>query len=1714
MKYKYLELINKGLDVNKLPKELQDSISDIQTLSDNGETDDADAHELDEVIYPEIEKYLTEITVETIETEPIKIIDNKSLFVSGNFYKNNPEKVLGEYEETSGRFGKVMVLKGTIKDVERIDADLDFSFLNKEKQTGMSQTEIPAEKEIEKPETQDHVESIFKKGSDNVTKKTIFKSKAKKDIAVEEPTKAELQSFEEIFSQYNKDITEEELKVFIWYKEKIGQPLSQKWYDLADTSAAMMGEANINEWVTKGFLYYYNGELLPAFLYLAENIYDKMNRLVSVDEEGTKSGQDKEYIINTYGQSVYDNQLSELRKKHDEIYQRRIIIKGAGADDGLILIPNSNFAKTFFIKTFIDEQPFKWKMIKRADGYGKLDWQHTEFLHYRDKHTFEKLNLTEAFMLWLVKNSGEIEYKKNISYSEIIKVYILQGKRPAVRKGEDEAAAKAQWERTQAKAKSEGDRLFGIFLDTMLTANDKLRLEMLWNRKFNGYLPVNYNKVPVALEIAKTFRGEPFEIKSEKLDAIRFLFVNGSGCLAYDVGVGKTVASVFVIEQFIEAGYCHRPFIVCPNQTYRQWIMEIKNALPQRKINDLYNLRGEFAEQLQDENQQIMKVESGSISVMTYEGFEMLGFNQSTQAQVMTSLYDILNQGGAEEQASEKQKEGFFERLEKMMGKGLKGGIINVEDLGFDFACYDEAHAMKKVFTTVKGEAEEQDDENKKQKRGKTQYKIQSGVPSTTALKGFMISQYILRNNHYRNVLLLTATPFTNSPLEIFSMLALIAYKKLQDTDLNNISNFFDNYIGVSSELVINAKLQPQYRQVIKGFQNLPSLQSLIKRFFDYKSGEDIKTLIRPNKIVLPLTQKMVDGNIYKLSEDERIDTFIPLSPSQQIMMDKIKLYAEGKIKEAGLGFVDVGLLTEEEEDEDAAIDRNAVTLDEDSLTDDEKAGVRVLKSMSFARNLALSPYLYEYSGLSKNPTATEYIESSPKLKYICDCVASVKKYHESKNEPVSGQVIYMDRGIEYFKLIKQYLIETVGYKEHEIGIMYSGMKGGRDAKERIKNAFLGIFYNEKSKMNELLTDDQRMKIIIGSSTIKEGMNLQVKSTVLYDAFLDWNPTDFVQLTGRIHRQGNEFANVRICCPLMIDSIDIFMFQKLEEKTQRINTLWSADGRTVLKLEEVDPAQIKSALIKDPMILAKMQIEEQSTKLSDDIASENNNIKRLETIEAYKHTIETSKDDLKEFVLLYRPTKAEKNMEGLIAELQDIIRTQTDDKGYKFVSHWERTKLSYAEIQKQKINTEHDTVFKPHWFDDLNIAHRNLKRERKDFLISRKINEDNLQAEKIKIETNIKALEAEVKKIGSEESLKNRAEEIRIDREKNKITVKPVYQLVKEFEKLNYLLSIKRSDAEVKAAKEEMFCEVRNASGERMIDEESIEKIEKCLEKLPSTKSLHTDANGEYTEERKKLHEKIIKEFTSGKVCITTEHPIAILTGGSPGSGKTTFLKKYSPYLLSKEIYTINADDVREKLPEYKGWNSSSTHQETRDIVHQLLSEQFIGKPCNYDLIYDGTMNSTKNYLPLIGQLKRLGYRIYIIYINKIPYSEIVKRTRERYKKSGRYVPIEVINDFFAKGKAALNELKTKVDGYVVVDGSTFDYTIIEKGGIDLPKDREYSKLTTPDGLAMKKSKKEVIEQKLKGFETLLKVTKDKTKKEAIQQKIKGFNVLLKTIKK
>jgi hypothetical protein len=703
-------------------------------------------------------------------------------------------------------------------------------------------------------------------------------------------------------------------------------------------------------------------------------------------------------------------------------------------------------------------------------------------------------------------------------------------------------------------------------------------------------------------------------------------------------------------------------------------------------------------------------------------------------------LAEILNQGMDDEREEEK----LSERIAELMGKGIRGGVVNIEDLGFDYMVVDEAHAMKKSFTAVKGDMKGEENETggktdkAKEKKGrmreKSPYKINSGEPSMTALRGFMISQYILRNNNMRNVQLLTATPFTNSPLEIYSMLALICFQELEKSGVKNIKEFFDTFIKASLELVISPRLKPERREVILGFHNLISLQKLIYRFIIYKSGEDAK-IQRPHKIVLPVLNENRDGKIIPLPPDKQVSTNLPLTREQKDFMQDVEAYILGR---KDLKHFCVNTTTGEDGEEP----KGGIRLDPEKLNEEESMAVRLLRGLSFARQLTLSPYLYACNP-KVNPTYKEYVESSPKLRYVMECIRTVKLFHEERGEEVSGQVIYMNAGVNYFPLIKEYLVREIGFADTEVGIIKSGMTPSK--KEGIKERFLA----------------GGVKVIIGSATIKEGINLQNRATVLYNCWPDWNPTDVKQLDGRICRYGNMWANVRIVHPLMEDSIDGFIFQKQEEKTSRINEIWYRSGKTnSLNLEEFDPAELKLGLVTDPKALAEFLVMEEREKLDDEINGIWNQKLVLSNLVEQRRIFNENIDRVKDLVERYKPVE-----EGKSRNTDTILRIFAE----------------YLDDPKSGHDYADETLY-----EDVRRANYAIKRGVTDVLAPRGLDITfNDKKEIQKLDSEIDKLREVQRKQTGPDAIKAKAQEIINERINRGYRPKTVEERVEEFAKMN-----------------------------------------------------------------------------------------------------------------------------------------------------------------------------------------------------------------------------------------------------------------------------------------------------------------------------------------
>ena len=706
----------------------------------------------------------------------------------------------------------------------------------------------------------------------------------------------------------------------------------------------------------------------------------------------------------------------------------------------------------------------------------------------------------------------------------------------------------------------------------------------------------------------------------------------------------------------------------------------------------------------------IKEFPENTIFICTYEGLRYLGkkldapYELGDNSSLFGRLFNELSQG---EEVNNfvryGKKSGLATKLEDVMYGIDDKRKIDINNLGLDYAVFDESHYFKKVFTASKGLPDTRRWSTREDGyiyRKDRKYTIggTSDLPSTRSLNAWSITRIIQEQNYGANVIQMTATPFTNKPSEIFSMLALTNYKRLVDSGFKYMQEFFDVFMEITFVLRTTSSQKVVRQETLNGFNNLPQMRKLIYGIMDYKSGEDAN-IKRPEKILYP-------------SIAENRQTLIPATPQQEVMFRDIKSYISGDlafselcgditeatetniadlsdaelityIEEYGSEsqkerFIDVDL-TEELRDELVGIvtklTKKEKEVNEEEVEDEEeKKFIRVAKGINLMKQVTLSPYLSTCSKESKlEPTYEQYIKSSPKLEYTIECINSIHKYESDNNLRKSGIVMYMNMGVHPafkgykwkeggFEKIKNYFVNNYGYKPSEISIIHG--KISRIEKEKEKNKFLaGI-----------------STVLIGSSTISTGVDLQNNSSALFMCAFDWNPTDNEQVNGRIHRQGNRFAKIRIVYPMVANSSDVLIFGSLIQKTNRIKSIWDKDDKgTTLDLKDFDPDYYEKELLTDPKDRTRLWVAEKTGELSDEINYSN---ARVESLRNARDEIQTYSQ--------FKPV-----MQGLLTSLDHFKKEKTRQEGI------------------QSIETKRNDIIEEFGEDDEKLA-KELAKLRKD----------------------------------------------------------------------------------------------------------------------------------------------------------------------------------------------------------------------------------------------------------------------------------------------------------------------------------------------------------------------------------------------------------------
>lgn len=941
------------------------------------------------------------------------------------------------------------------------------------------------------------------------------------------------------------------------------------------------------------------------------------------------------------------------------------------------------------------------------------------------------LNLQESFILWAQnakladrKWRGDVDFAiANISREELGEelsfydiVNYIDGKpvkAEAVRgwrtydMSEDEKAAEKAERRKEADLKRQArsdtaNRLFDRYLHEGLSESDTKRLSAEYNRRFNSYVAPDYSKLPLFVDGMSAYKGDSkFKLYDQQIKGISFLCNKGNGLLAYDVGVGKTAAGIVATVNQIQTGRSNRPLIIVPNQVYSKWYTDIRQLFPNIKVNDLYNFGKDSVEKYIDsENLHRLNIPENSISLCTYEALKNITFtDESCENELYEDFASLLS---ADMDGSARNNAESSDKI-----KGIIGSASHVKDesyffyeeCGFDNLTVDEAHNFKNLWVVPRP----------KKKGESNEYAgIPSGKPSARALKMYGMTQLTQRRNDDRNVFMLTATPFTNSPTEVYSMLSYVGRERLKQAGITSLRAFFDEFAQTKQELGVTSTGNIDTKQVMKSWKELSALQNILTEFIDKVDGEEAG-IIRPNK-------------------------FTHVKPLDMSDLQK-------KMRE----------------------------IDEERMADVKKGdSAAVIVAMNNMRLSCVAPALANpdmYPGIEL-PPLSKLVETSPKLKIVCDAIIDMYK-----GNPEKGQFMYVPLGKESHGIIKDYLIAH-GIPKNAVEIINGEVNNTPEKKEKITSCF----NDEKNPC----------KIIIGGRNTAEGIDLNGNSFVMYNCSLGWNPSETIQAEGRIWRQGNLQGNVHIVYPVMNDSIDSVLYQKHDEKRSRINELWNYKGDS-LNVEDINPEDLKLDLIKDPNKKAKLILQEETKEARAELSRLNLKIKSFDEIIEKRKQFELDFSDAKEIVD-YQKKQIESYKESGL-EVPEWIKSELKDCNKKF---------SKAETGLEKVNEK---------------------------LSSLKITDSEKEAEYIHSLNNQKhACEEKINNI--EKTLPQILKKLEIERMEQKLIEYPVEKQreILEADILNNLRPMKEVEYEIKTMRHEAMLSAKLKAGEITESEFSLYK--------------------------------------------------------------------------------------------------------------------------------------------------------------------------------------------------------------------------------------------------------------------------------------------------
>lgn len=412
-------------------------------------------------------------------------------------------------------------------------------------------------------------------------------------------------------------------------------------------------------------------------------------------------------------------------------------------------------------------------------------------------------------------------------------------------------------------------------------ASDPDRADLVvaaYNRHFRGYVPIEYDATLVPVT---RWNGAMTPHWYQRRSINRLIDQRG-GILALDVGLGKTLTGIYTLARARQEGWARRPVIVVPNSLILKWEKDILKVLPDYRIcligvNKSADKAGTVSastDTAADRGRKWTEFQAGAYDVALVT-FSMVGttkVNEKTLRAYADQTIEFEFEARAEKLDAEKAKDKvdkgkrgakpLTERQKAILAEGTLGWLAEIieisagrqydegvawDDLGVDFLMVDEGQNFKNLFMA------------KGRDGGGPPKFMGGGQSSARAWHLHLRAWSVRRRTGGAGVILLSATPAKNSPLEFYSLTHFTNPEMWRKMGIYHGEQFVERYVDLATKEIVTPSGEFKTQAYARGFKNLHELRGAIERECEFRTADEVK---------LPIPEADVKLEIVPLSGD------------------------------------------------------------------------------------------------------------------------------------------------------------------------------------------------------------------------------------------------------------------------------------------------------------------------------------------------------------------------------------------------------------------------------------------------------------------------------------------------------------------------------------------------------------------------------------------------------------------------------------------------------------------------------------------------------------------------------------------------------------------------------------------------------------------------------------------------------------------------------